>query len=166
MVGGDQLLEIMWSQPIGTGVKRGIFEGALSPVSARTIESGLKDLSKPATDLLGLSNPIEIALAASILESHWDEMSRFEVSSARDHLLRRIAEGKTQHLYVSLFGDPDSAANQVIAERARQLAVARPAAQPARRPFLRRGVGTRVALSFLLPVPGCRTPVRVNIPVV
>lgn len=42
------------------------------------------------------------------------------------HILKRIKKGKISQLYVSVFGDPDSAPNRAIAARANALATARP----------------------------------------
>lgn len=42
-----------------------------------------------------------------------------------DHYLRAISKGKIAHLYVSLFGPPDSDANKLIIRRAEQLATRR-----------------------------------------
>ena len=52
-----------------------------------------------------------------------------------EHLLRRINEGRTSVVYVSLFGDPDSDANQLIIERARRLPLGRTSARPLRVAF-------------------------------
>lgn len=42
-----------------------------------------------------------------------------------DHYLRCIQRGKVSHLYVGLYGDPDSSGNKFIARRANQLASGR-----------------------------------------
>lgn len=42
-----------------------------------------------------------------------------------DHYLRCISRGKVAHVFVGLYGDPDSASNRFIARRAQQLADAR-----------------------------------------
>lgn len=46
------------------------------------------------------------------------------------HLLRRIEEGSTSMMYVSIFGDPESNANQQVISRAEALAQGRPAVRP------------------------------------
>ncbi|MEE9416616.1 MAG: DUF4917 family protein [Acidimicrobiales bacterium] len=47
-----------------------------------------------------------------------------------EHLLRRIAEGKTTDVYVSLYGDPDSPTNQSVIKRAQGLADERARSNP------------------------------------
>lgn len=42
-----------------------------------------------------------------------------------EHLLRRIQDGKTSALYVSIYGDPETLSNQQIMARAEQLATSR-----------------------------------------
>ncbi len=46
------------------------------------------------------------------------------------HYLRRIARGKTSHLYVGLYGDVNSDANKQIIRNARELATSRSAKKP------------------------------------
>lgn len=46
------------------------------------------------------------------------------------HILRLIAKSKVKQLFVALYGDPESVANQEIVGRAEGLAVLRPAAKP------------------------------------
>lgn len=47
-----------------------------------------------------------------------------------DHYLRRIEKGKLAHLYVGLYGDPDSDANRTIIRRASELASRRTPRRP------------------------------------
>lgn len=47
-----------------------------------------------------------------------------------DHVLSRIGRGKCQKVYISLYGDPDSQANQAIALRAQQIAATRSPRNP------------------------------------
>ncbi len=47
-----------------------------------------------------------------------------------EHVLKQLERGKVSHLFVSLYGDPRSSTNQVIARRANQLSARRPRARP------------------------------------
>ena len=47
------------------------------------------------------------------------------------HVLNMIGYGKVTHLFVSLFGDPSSASNQIIRGNVDKIAALRPSAYPA-----------------------------------
>ena len=47
-----------------------------------------------------------------------------------DHVLSRIGRGKCERVYISLYGDPDSQANQFIVQRAEQIAAMRSQRNP------------------------------------
>ncbi|MES2185415.1 MAG: DUF4917 family protein [Pseudomonadota bacterium] len=47
-----------------------------------------------------------------------------------EHYLKAIEKGKTQHLYIGLYGDPNSGGNKLITRRAEQMANARKVSKP------------------------------------